>query len=76
MAKLNSGTRVYGNLTVDTFAKTSSTTVTSLTAAATAGAGARSFVTDANTAVFGTAVSGSGAIAVPVYSDGSAWRVG
>ena len=65
-----------GVLIVPSYIKTGSTLFASLPSAAVAGAGARSFVTDANTAVFGTAVSGSGAIAVPVYSDGSAWRVG
>jgi hypothetical protein len=51
-------------------------TVANLPAAATAGAGARSFVTDALAPVFGSAVAGSGAVKVPVYSDGAAWNVG
>jgi hypothetical protein len=51
-------------------------TVANLPAAATAGAGARSFVTDALAPVFGSAVAGSGAVNVPVYSDGAAWNVG
>jgi hypothetical protein len=51
-------------------------TVANLPAAATAGAGARSFVTDALAPVFGSAVAGSGAVNVPVYSDGSTWNVG
>jgi hypothetical protein len=51
-------------------------TVANLPAAATAGAGARSFVTDALTPVFGSAVVGGGAVNVPVYSDGAAWNVG
>jgi hypothetical protein len=51
-------------------------TVANLPAAATAGAGARSFVTDALAPVFGSAVVGSGAVNVPVYSDGAAWIVG
>ena len=52
------------------------TVVGSLPAAATAGAGARAFVTDALAPVFGSAVAGSGAVAVPVYSTGAAWNVG
>ena len=52
------------------------TTVASLPSAATAGAGARAFVTDALTPVFGSAVTGGGAVGVPVYSTGSAWNVG
>lgn len=51
-------------------------TVANLPAAATAGAGARSFVTDALTPTFGSAVVGGGAVNVPVYSTGSAWNVG
>jgi hypothetical protein len=51
-------------------------TVANLPAAATAGAGARSFVTDALAPVFGSAVTGGGAVNVPVYSTGAAWFVG
>jgi hypothetical protein len=51
-------------------------TVATLPAAATAGAGARAFVTDALAPVFGSAVAGSGAVGVPVYSTGAAWNVG
>jgi hypothetical protein len=65
-----------GALVVPSYVKTGSTVFASLPTASVAAAGARAFVTDANTAVFGSAVSGSGAISVPVYSDGSAWRVG
>jgi hypothetical protein len=50
--------------------------VTSLPAAATAGVGARAFVNDALSPVFGSTVATGGAVAVPVYSDGSAWKVG
>jgi hypothetical protein len=50
--------------------------VSALPSASTAGAGARSFVNDALTPVFGSAVTGGGAVTVPVYSTGSAWNVG
>lgn len=50
--------------------------VSALPLAATAGAGARAFVNDASAPVFGTAVTGGGAVLVPVYSNGSAWNVG
>lgn len=56
--------------------RTNPTTVASLTAAATAGAGARSFVTDATTPTFGATVVGGGAVSTPVYSDGANWKVG
>lgn len=61
------------------YIKTESTTVASLTAAATAGAGARSFVTDSSVVHSGNSgaiVTGGGSNAVPVYSDGTNWRIG
>jgi hypothetical protein len=51
-------------------------TVANLPSAVTAGAGARSFVTDALTPTFGATVVTGGAVAVPVYSDGTNWKVG
>jgi hypothetical protein len=40
------------------------------------GAGSRAFVSDANTTTFAAVVGGSGSNNVPVYSDGTDWRVG
>lgn len=51
-------------------------TVATLPSAATSGKGARSFVTDALAPTFGATVVTGGAIAVPVYSDGTNWKVG
>ena len=51
-------------------------TVATLPSAVTSGKGARSFVTDALLPTFGSTVSGGGAVAVPVYSDGTNWKVG
>jgi hypothetical protein len=51
-------------------------TVATLPSAATSGVGARSFVTDATAPTFGATVAGGGAVAVPVYSDGTDWKVG
>lgn len=51
-------------------------TVASLPSAATAGVGARMFVSDALTPTFGSSVTGGGAVNVPVYSDGTNWMVG
>ena len=80
---LPKSTSFAGNLTIsnpyDSTVATIGTvagTVANLPAAATAGAGARGFVTDALAPVFGSAVTGGGAVAVPVYSTGSAWFVG
>ena len=51
-------------------------TVATLPSAATSGKGARSFVTDALAPTFGATVVGGGAVAIPVYSDGTNWKVG
>jgi hypothetical protein len=51
-------------------------TVTTLPSAVTSGKGARSFVTDALGPTFGATVVTGGAVAVPVYSDGTNWKVG
>jgi hypothetical protein len=51
-------------------------TVATLPSAVTSGKGARSFATDALAPAFGSAVVGGGAVAVPVYSDGTNWIVG
>ena len=51
-------------------------TVATLPSAATSGAGARAFVTNALAPVFGATVAGGGAVFTPVYSDGTNWKVG
>ena len=51
-------------------------TVVTLPSAATSGVGARAFVSDATATTFASAVAGGGANKVPVYSDGTNWRVG
>jgi hypothetical protein len=51
-------------------------TVATLPSAVTSGKGARSFVTDASAPAFGSTVAGGGAVATPVYSDGTNWKVG
>lgn len=54
-------------------------TVAQLPAAGTAGAGARAFVTDSSVAAtgnFGNIVAAGGANGVPIYSDGTNWRIG
>lgn len=50
--------------------------VASLPAASTAGAGAKSFVSDANATTFASIVAAGGSNNVPVYSDGTNWRIG
>ena len=51
-------------------------TVATLPSAATSGVGARSFVSDANATTFASIVAAGGANNVPVYSDGTIWRIG
>lgn len=51
-------------------------TVAALPAAGTAGATSRMFVTDANATTLASVVVGGGANYVPVYSDGTNWRIG
>ena len=51
-------------------------TVATLPSAATSGAGARAFVSDANATTFASIVAGGGASKVPVYSDGTNWKIG
>lgn len=51
-------------------------TVATLPAAATAGMGARAYVTDATATTFAATVAGGGANKVPVTSDGTAWKIG
>jgi hypothetical protein len=83
--QLNSVLRLYFNLIDSTFNQLqiadivpalTNYTVATLPSAATAGAGARSFVTDALAPAFGATVVTGGAVAVPVYSDGTNWKVG
>lgn len=51
-------------------------TVATLPSAVTSGMGARGFVSDANATTFASAVAGGGANKVPVYSDGTNWKIG
>jgi hypothetical protein len=52
------------------------TTISNLQSASTAGIGARAFVTDAAGTTFASVAVGGGTNAVPVYSDGTNWRIG
>lgn len=56
--------------------KTTPVTYVQLPTATNAGAGTRAFITDGSTATFATTVTGGGANKVPVYSDGTNWKVG
>lgn len=62
-------------VTTDGVLKQITFTVATLPAAS-VGAGSRAFVTDANATTFASIVAGGGANGVPVYSDGTNWRIG
>lgn len=66
-----SETLVYGVIRANT-----TYTVATLPSAVDMGAGARAFVTDATATTFASAVAGGGANDVPVYSNGTTWRIG
>ena len=66
-------------LVASEYVKTTAVAVAALPAAATAGAGARAAVSDSNatlTAGIGAVVAAGGANVVPVFSDGTNWRIG
>jgi hypothetical protein len=50
--------------------------VADLPSASTVGVGSRAFVTNSSVSTFGTTVTGGGSTKVPVYSDGTNWKVG
>lgn len=66
----------FTSLTVSSYVKVTAVTVANLPSAATAGAGARATVSDATATTFASTVTGGGANIVPVYSDGTNWKIG
>jgi len=72
-----SGGNITGaNVISCTNIKTTANTVANLPAAATVGAGARAFVTDATSTTFAATAVGGAANAVPVWTDGTTWKIG
>ena len=65
-----------GSLLVSGVVKLKVFTVATLPAASPSGIGSKAFVSDALAPVFGSTVVTGGAVAVPVYSDGTNWKVG
>jgi hypothetical protein len=63
-------------LDVASYIKVAPVTFANLPSAATAGAGARAMCSDSNTATFNATVAGGGANIVPVFSNGTDWKVG
>jgi len=82
--KLNDVLRLFFNqlnsvltvLTDSYITNTSVTTVAKLPTASTSNVGTRTFVSDSTTTTFGATVTGGGTNTVPVYSNGTSWKVG
>jgi len=70
-----SGYSTTGNVTASIY-KTTPLTTSTLPTAASAGNGARAFVTDANSNAFANLLVGSGIYSVPVFSNGTNWYIG
>lgn len=75
--QLNNILRLYFNQ-IDSAVNRPSTplTVADLSSAVISGVGARAFVIDSSVSTFGSTVAGGGSTKVPVYSDGTNWKVG
>lgn len=66
----------FSTLTVSDWIKVTATTVAGLPSPTDAGEGAKAHVTDATATTFASVVAGGGANSVPVYCDGTNWRIG
>jgi len=74
---INASLDQYGLFTAPVFATTVySAAGTAIPSASARGVGARAFVSDATVATFATAYTSGGSNKVPVYSDGTVWRIG
>jgi hypothetical protein len=78
--QLNNILRLYynqlDNITKQTVLASTVYAVADLPSAVDSRKGARTFVSDALTPTFGSTVAAGGAVTVPVYSDGTNWKVG
>ena len=66
----------FSSLTVSSYVKVTPVSFANLPSASSAGAGARAFITDGAGTTFNAVAAGGGANYVPVFSDGTDWRVG
>lgn len=73
---VNANTSVVSDIVIANTVKTIPLTVNALPNAITTGAGTRAFVTDSSNISFLSIVTYGGSNTVPVFSDGSNWRVG
>lgn len=67
---------VATNALIGASIRTAPVAVAALPSAASAGAGSRRLVNDANATTFNSTVAGGGANIVPVFSDGTNWKIG
>lgn len=74
-ATINNNLTATGNI-IAAVVKTTPIAVASLPSAVTVGAGARAFVTDADSTTFNAAVVGGGSNNMPVFSNGTGWFIG
>jgi len=82
--KLNNVLRLFFNqlnsvlviLTNSYITNTTIYTVATLPTASSSNAGTRTFVSDSSVTTFGSTVAGGGTTTVPVYSNGTNWKVG
>jgi hypothetical protein len=75
--QLNSILRLYFNRLNGLLDGTNTAyTVSTLPSASVSGLGARAFVTDANSTTFASTVASGGSNIVPVYSNGTNWKIG
>jgi hypothetical protein len=73
---LNQLNAVLTVLTNSYITNTTLYTVSTLPTASTSNVGTRTFVSDSSVTTFGSTVVGGGTNTVPVYSDGTSWKVG
>jgi hypothetical protein len=66
----------FASFEATSYISTTPVTVANLPSATTSGSGARAMVTNANATTFGSIVAGGGANIIPVFSDGTDWRIG
>ncbi len=66
----------FTSLTATDYLKVEAVTVANLPSAADSGAGARAMVSDATATTFASTVAGGGANIVPVFSNGTDWKIG
>jgi hypothetical protein len=66
----------FSSVQVASYVKTVPVIANNLPTASAVGAGARAFVTDATSVTFNAVLTGGASNAVPVFSDGTVWRIG